>query len=61
MTGQATSGSDQTSEFLRLDKWLVFTRFFRTRSIAVGLVESGRLPCRISISAPMRPLPEWTC
>lgn len=43
MTGQATSGSDQTSEFLRLDKWLVFTRFFKTRSIAVGLVESGRL------------------
>jgi hypothetical protein len=30
-------------------------------SITDGVVESGRLPCRISISAPMRPLPEWTC
>ena len=35
--------SDGAGDFLRLDKWLVFARFFKTRSIAAGVVESGRL------------------
>lgn len=30
-------------DFLRLDKWLVFARFCKTRSVAAALVESGRL------------------
>ncbi|HLW27658.1 MAG TPA: RNA-binding S4 domain-containing protein [Kiloniellales bacterium] len=37
-----TQGED-TAAFLRLDKWLVFARFFKTRSVAAGVVESGRL------------------
>lgn len=32
-----------SEDFLRLDKWLVFTRFCKTRSVAAALVESGRL------------------
>ena len=35
--------SEGDADFLRLDKWLVFARFFKTRSVAAGLIESGRL------------------
>lgn len=41
------------SSFLRLDKWLVFTRFFKTRSIAADLIESGRLRINgVSVTKP---------
>ena len=33
--------ADQEADFLRLDKFLVFARFCKTRSVAEALVEKG--------------------
>jgi len=35
--------TDAEAAFLRLDKWLVFARFFKTRSIAAAVIENGRV------------------
>ncbi|MDF2097142.1 RNA-binding S4 domain-containing protein [Aquibaculum arenosum] len=45
--------SSGEGDFLRLDKWLVFARFCKTRSVAGALVESGRL--RIAGSVVSKP------
>lgn len=37
------SDDDAGNERQRLDKWLVYARFARTRSAASGLVENGRV------------------
>lgn len=34
---------DEPRETIRLDKWLVFARFVRTRPLAVSLIEAGRI------------------
>lgn len=39
----AGSTPDAPSERQRLDKWLVYARFAKTRSVAVELVENGRV------------------
>lgn len=39
----AKSGSDVASGRQRLDKWLVYARFVKTRSVALELVEKGRV------------------
>jgi ribosome-associated heat shock protein Hsp15 len=39
----AGSTPDASSERQRLDKWLVYARFAKTRSVAVELVEDGRV------------------
>lgn len=35
--------ADSSDEFLRLDKWLFFARFCKSRQVAAALCESGRL------------------
>ncbi len=42
MTGPA-SGADRAAASLRLDKWLWFARFARTRSLAARLCADGRV------------------
>jgi ribosome-associated heat shock protein Hsp15 len=37
------AGAETRQETQRLDKWLVYARFCKTRSQAVGLVEAGKL------------------
>ena len=37
------SPPDAASERQRLDKWLVYARFAKTRSVALELVENGRV------------------
>lgn len=42
-TDQPQGGERQVSESLRLDKWLWFARFVKSRSLASKLVEQGRM------------------
>mgnify|MGYP000211943535 CR=1 FL=1 len=35
--------SDATSDKLRVDKWLWFARFFKTRTLASGMVSGGHM------------------
>lgn len=42
MTGGASGGEPAGAATLRLDKWLWFARFFKSRSLAARLCESGR-------------------
>ena len=41
--GRAESQPDVASERQRLDKWLVYARFVKTRSVALELVKKGRV------------------
>ncbi len=42
-TGAASAG---TAVGMRLDKWLVYARFLKTRSQAAALCSGGRIRCR---------------
>lgn len=43
MTGSAPADSTSPSPRLRLDKWLWYARFFRTRSLAARACAAGRM------------------
>jgi ribosome-associated heat shock protein Hsp15 len=42
-TRDETAADDGAEERQRLDKWLVYARFAKTRSVATALVEDGRV------------------
>lgn len=42
-TKESVASELQSSERQRLDKWLVYARFVKTRSVALELVQKGRV------------------
>jgi ribosome-associated heat shock protein Hsp15 len=43
MSKHSVTRAEQAAEVLRLDKWLWFARFYRTRSLATDAVAGGRV------------------
>ncbi|WP_460451974.1 RNA-binding S4 domain-containing protein [Alsobacter sp. SYSU BS001988] len=41
--GSDDRGPDNAADRQRLDKWLVYARFAKTRTVASDLIESGRI------------------
>ena len=52
MTGKEQAGEDEVggADSIRLDKWLWFTRFFKSRTLATRFLEEGKARLRGSVA-----------